>query len=408
MSYLSSKTCVEKLRQRDSTLQAASSDQLARSVRQELLDTDFSKVVPASYSRLSSDVLLSASGKVGDAGRNAVLVQIESMIDIGYSASSQLEIAEARREARRANIDPNDVPAEVKAAQTASSNDHMADFQAQEDDKIQASTVFPRRMLKLELSDGGKDANVFAIELERIPGLDMNTTKIGSKLLLKGALIKDGYLLLTPKTVTVEGGCVREKDEAAEDILIEKLRSQLGKPPLGDRAGGDQDGSSNNAITATSASGSASNQQHGFSPDDDESELLAALEAEEERRASAAARPAKSASSAAARASTGVDQVLDLIAESEPQPSTSKRTNLVIPETLLHGSSGHLENQRSSGSVKPKATQEDPISLIDSDDDDELFASIPDTVLAGAASKRTENTSNTRHDPIVIDSSPEP
>ncbi|CCF49699.1 uncharacterized protein UHO2_07349 [Ustilago hordei] len=404
------KACVKRLRQRDPALQTASPDQLARSVRQELLDTDLAKVVPPSYSRLSPDALLSASGKVGDAGRGAVLAQIESMIDIGYSASSQLEIAEARREARRANIDPNDVPAEVKAAQSSSAMDHMADFQAQEDDKIQATTIFARRMLKLELSDGGKDDNVFAIELERIPGLDMNAAKMGTKLLLKGALIKDSYLLLTSKTVAVEGGWVREKDQVAEDTFINKLRSQLGKPPLGDNATGHPDGPSNNAIPEPSSNGAASAEQRGFSPDDDESELLAALEAEEEMKINAPIRPARTTENAAAKGSTANHKGSASLAAS--QASTSKRMDLVIPEPLSQGSAGKLHSQRSSGAEKLKATQEatqeDPILLLESDDNDELFAAIPDIVLDDAGSRRSEKESNSRNDPIVIESSPEP
>ncbi len=39
----------------------------------------------------------------------------------------------------------------------------------------------------------------------------MNTTKIGCKLLLKGAMVKDGYLLLTPQSVVVEGGVWRRR-----------------------------------------------------------------------------------------------------------------------------------------------------------------------------------------------------
>ncbi|SPO26135.1 uncharacterized protein UTRI_02411 [Ustilago trichophora] len=118
------------------------------------------------------------------------LVQIESMIDIGFRPLRNW-IAEARREARRANIDPNEVPVEeVKTASTASSRaDHMADFQAQEDDKIQATTVYPRRMLKLELSDGSKNGTAFAIESQRVPALDMNTTKIGPSCCSKSALL---------------------------------------------------------------------------------------------------------------------------------------------------------------------------------------------------------------------------
>ncbi len=79
----------------------------------------------------------------------------------------------------------------------------------------------------VELSDGREKA--VAIELQRVGRLDMNTTRVGTKLLLKGVEVKDGYLMMTPQNVVVEGGWVEEKDRFAEDRLMERLRAQLGK-----------------------------------------------------------------------------------------------------------------------------------------------------------------------------------
>ncbi len=45
-------------------------DQLARAVRQTLLDSDLASIVPASYTRLNAAHL--RSGKIGDAARGAV------------------------------------------------------------------------------------------------------------------------------------------------------------------------------------------------------------------------------------------------------------------------------------------------------------------------------------------------
>ena len=139
------RTCVQDLCRRNASLRKGSPQQLTVAVRRALLDTDLALVVSPSYTQLSPEALRSHTGKFGDAGRGAVLVQVESMIDIGYSASTQLEIAEARLEARRSNIDPN---VESKPTQPPST-DHMAEFQASEDDKLSSTTLYPRRMLKV-------------------------------------------------------------------------------------------------------------------------------------------------------------------------------------------------------------------------------------------------------------------
>ncbi|CDS02104.1 uncharacterized protein SPSC_05937 [Sporisorium scitamineum] len=417
-SWLTS--CVARLRKRDASLRTGSPDQLARAVRQEMLDSDLADVTPASYSRINAERLRTFVDKVGDVGRGAVLVQIESVMDVGYSASSQLEIAEARRDARRANVDPNDVPADAKVDNAEA--DHMADFQAQEDDKIQASTVFPRRMLKFELSDGSKGAPVFAVELQRISSLDMNTTSIGTKLLLKGALIKDGYLLLMPQTVSVEGGCVRKKDRAAEDKLIDKLRLQLGIPPQSDSSANGQQASASTGSTARPSERAAKAAvERGFSPDDDESELLAALEAEEARAATTSSSTRPSVVTGARNTPAPIKDLGP--ASVQPPVPTRQRAILIVPESLTQTGKARSQNT----ALKASVTQEDPISLIDSDDDDDaLFASVPDTLLEGAEMAiesrsfgrqrersrqeqpaSTRSYHNSREEPIVIESSPE-
>ncbi|GAC93029.1 hypothetical protein PHSY_000590 [Pseudozyma hubeiensis SY62] len=439
-SWLSN--CVRDIRQRGSALSGP--DQLARSVRQELLESDLSDVVAASYGRLTTEALGSSSGKIGDSGRGAILVQIESMIDIGYSASSQLEIAEARREARRANVDPNDVPAEAKAA---ADSDHMADFQAQEDDKIQTTTVYPRRMLKLELSDGSKSGKVSAVELQRVSDLDMNTTRIGAKLLLKGASIMDGCLMITPQTVSLEGGYAPEKHRVAEDKFIDKLRAQLGKAP---QSHTQANGAHSTATLTSNGVGNphqnANAVERGFSPDDDESELLAALEAEEEMMVAAATsskgglastetKPASSSnnvqkpSSSAALASAN---------QAAAVAAGRQRATLILPEGMTQASAETPRSQRSDAPPRASATQQDPILLIDSDgdendddddddddDDEEFLVALPDALLSGAdeaveheqkrprpepnrlGATSSAALSNSREQPIVIGSSPE-
>lgn len=392
--------CVHQLRQRDASLRAGTPDQLARAVRQALLDSDLAEVSPAASTRLSAAL---RSGKIGDAGRGAVLVQIESMLDIGHSASVQLEIAEARREMRRSNVDPNtSLVEETKTQGAAAGADHMADFQAQEDDKVMGTTVFPRRMLRLELSDGRE--KVTAIEMHRVPGLDMNTTRMGTKLLLKGVAVKDGYALLTPQTVGVEGGAVEDKDRVWEKRLIERLRAQLGKPKE------DESGPRGRAMEGPGGVGNGANarEERGFSPDDDEAELLAALEAEQEMIAASTSKG--NGGTASTKPGSFKNNTTTSSAPAQPPVAARQRATVVLPDSM-QGSNG-----KSRTPPKPSATQENPISLLDSDD--EVFADVPDDAFAGledvemnAQTKHREaktSASNSWAEPIVIDSDSEP
>lgn len=354
---------------------SASDDQLARAVRQKLLDTDLAQVVPPMYCRLTPALIKSTSGKVGETGRGAVLLQIESMIDIGHSCSTQLDIAEARRDVKATlNGDKlletaqHNVALRESGTTPASHADHMNDIQAQEEDKMHSATVFPHRMLKLELSDGSNNGlgRVSAIEQERIAALDMNTLKIGAKMLLKGAPIRSGYVLLSPKEVTVEGGQVHDKAIAAETNFINTLRAKLGKPPASNPTANPAGEDSARANVADKVTRKRAVEVDDLDDDGtDDTMLLAALDAQERSRA----KPPSQTS----------DPPLSL--------PTFKR-QLVVPQTLLEKS-------------KPKNVADtDAISLLDSDDD-ELFSTLDEDALLKTS------LPSTREDPIVIESSPE-
>lgn len=277
----------------------------------------------------------------------------------------------------------------------------MADFQAAEEDKFSSTTIFPRRMLKVEFSDGSKSGNrVWGIERDRVVGLDMNTTNLGAKVLLKGVQVEKGLLMMNGRTVVVEGGRVREKDEGKEERLIEKLRQQLGKPPL-ETANANNEKAAEVQGRATSAT---AREERGFSPDEDEEMMLAALEAEAELSAANGSKPQASSSRKP---------------QPQPLPSPPKRTaaSLVIPEDMAPRSGSGADVKGLAFSKGGGAM----ITLIDSDnEDDGLFRSVPDELLSGRGlSKQAAQTSSTRaapskasqglrEDPILIESSPEP
>ncbi|CAO1616826.1 unnamed protein product [Parajaminaea phylloscopi] len=180
---------------------------------------------------------------LGAGARGGVLLQVVSKIDVGVSAQKQLEVLEARKAARVTA--EGAALLEREAAQHAASSarghpngsglepptgdegDHMADFHAAEEATNLPATVFPRSTLQFELSDGF--TMVKALEHRRIASLSMAETRLGSKLLVKGAQVAGGLLLLTPEVVEVKGGVVASMDADAESKLIERLKRRLGK-----------------------------------------------------------------------------------------------------------------------------------------------------------------------------------
>ncbi|PWY99851.1 hypothetical protein BCV70DRAFT_161850 [Testicularia cyperi] len=384
--------CIQDLRSQDAALCTASEDQLAKAVRQALLDADLSDVVAPEYRQFGRPI-----EKMGEPGRGAVLLQIESMVDIGFSLSTQLDIAEARRDVRASLgadplLDTGKLETEAKDV-----DDHMANFQAQEEENYQSTTVFPRRMLKLELSDGseGGARRMVAVEIQRVPGLDMNTTPVGTKLLLKGAAMKKDYILLTPKDVQVEGGYVANKAKQGDEVFISKLRTKLGKPAQKAEA---TQGQGQPLIPQTETGVLTNESASADDDDDDESFLLAALDAEEEIIASQGPAPLSKQNAASKGSQAG---------------SVVSRSQVTLPNRIKSSSS---QSQSKPALTAQASNRTAPISLIDSDDEDEdkFFANLPepDVVMQSIGSSSGEsarpNISNTWNDPIVIESSPEP
>lgn len=357
---------------------------LAAHVEKALLHTELSKAVDRG--NLPSGIAQMKDGIVGGGARGSILVQVKSKIDIGVSLQRQLDVLEARRDLCTTNAPSNGVAsassssaaaaAATAARSTANENeggeDHMAAYQAAEDDRSLSSTQFPRSTLQLELSDGF--TTVTAFEHQSIPSLSMNSgeeggTALGSKLLLKDIRVRSGRLLLNPKGVTLKGGMVEEWEKEAEEKLIDRLRTKLGKPPLvrrdrrrGRGRGGEGGGSSSSARAGSSngtgringtASGSRTAQRQVHSDaemrmeDEDEDEDEALREAE---AAAAQSRPPRTTSVQAPSSSRR---------PASPTP-TLQAESLSVPPT-----SGRLMSSSSRSAGKRRA--EVPI-----DEDDEF------------------------------------
>lgn len=81
------------------------------------------------------------------------------------------------------------------------------------------------RMLKLTLTDGYSFCQ--GVEIESIPELSRNKTPPGSKVLLRNAKVKAGYILLQPQFCTYLGGRVPalyEKWEISKNLLVNTKR----------------------------------------------------------------------------------------------------------------------------------------------------------------------------------------
>ncbi|KAI8641837.1 hypothetical protein BD408DRAFT_345349 [Parasitella parasitica] len=127
-----------------------------------------------------------------------VVLQIQDALDIRHSAFSLLNSLSNATPVRQTYIERN------------------------EGDDVN----IPRGMLQWVLTDGSKQ--IYAMELETIPGLDLKTP-FGCKLLIKRCRVRRGMLLLTKENVKVLGGNVVELyggDMIAE--LEDRCKRKLG------------------------------------------------------------------------------------------------------------------------------------------------------------------------------------
>lgn len=185
----------------------------------------------ASASALPQDIA-TLTGQIGSTGpnsnRTSVLVQIVGITDIGVSAQNQIDVLEARRAVKQSpgmaallDNDPASDPAPTQGGE-----DHMRAFGEQEEANSRSTTVFQRSMLQLLVSDGHSPP-VPAFERVRIPQLSLGTTSLGCKLLLKGAMVRKGQIVLEPSVVTVKGGSIPELQQDADLTKMNILRARI-------------------------------------------------------------------------------------------------------------------------------------------------------------------------------------
>lgn len=142
------------------------------------------------------------------------LLQIISMDEVGHSALHLKETLQARREDAKLGVEADRVRVQglTQEGEAEDAGTGAAGVSGG------GAARFPRAMLKLELSDG--HSTLQALEYRRIPALDLGSTDLGSKLLLKNARLRRGVVLLEPETVTLKGAplFLSAEDETRRDM----------------------------------------------------------------------------------------------------------------------------------------------------------------------------------------------
>ncbi|KAL0574987.1 hypothetical protein V5O48_006975 [Marasmius crinis-equi] len=139
-----------------------------------------------------------------------ILVQIESITDIGVSAYNLNKTMSIREERRAAG----------------ESNEGEADDEVEEEGPI---PEFTRSMLRFEICDGS--TTMRAMEYRRIPQLKLGQTPLGFKLLIKNVEIRRGIAFLEPDSVVLKGGEEYNLNQRQSGQFANSLRIRLGLPP---------------------------------------------------------------------------------------------------------------------------------------------------------------------------------
>ncbi|KAH9816036.1 hypothetical protein DFH28DRAFT_1125453, partial [Melampsora americana] len=187
--------------------------QLIKKIETQLLLSDLSSSTSSIHSPLPSSIALPKSlpnfPKEIILSDRAILVQIQSMTEIGHSALS-LESTHQKRK------------------NEAEGRDRVWDLDDDEALDRKAPIRFPRAMLKFELSDGHR--TVHAVEYRKIDELELGVTPLGCKLLIKNVKVRRGILLLTPQNTVVKGLQVEELEVQRDQIFQTSLDIRLGRP----------------------------------------------------------------------------------------------------------------------------------------------------------------------------------
>ncbi|KAL0065077.1 hypothetical protein AAF712_007913 [Marasmius tenuissimus] len=139
-----------------------------------------------------------------------ILVQIESITDIGVSAYNLNKTRQLREERRAAG-------ARVEGE---------ADSEVEEEGPIPEYT---RSMLRFEIGDGA--TTMRAMEYRKIPELKLGQTPLGYKLVISNAEVRRGIVFLTPENVALKGGEESDLESRQEGRFANSLRLRLGLPP---------------------------------------------------------------------------------------------------------------------------------------------------------------------------------
>ncbi|CAH7677659.1 hypothetical protein BY996DRAFT_2881642 [Phakopsora pachyrhizi] len=222
-----------------------SGPQLIKKVENQLLLSDLS----ASTSEPVSDLLplpslITIDREFGDFPKElslsdrGVLVQIQSMTEIGQSAISLENVHKKLMDATQGRDRVIDLDDEINR------NDQDSQEQSQE-------VKFPRSMLRFELSDGHR--TVQAVEYKRIKDLELGVTPLGCKLLLRSVVVRRGILLLTPENTTIKGYGVDELDCQRDQLFQLEIDTRLGRKPTTDPSNKIQTINNNNSSTTTTS-----------------------------------------------------------------------------------------------------------------------------------------------------------
>ncbi|ORX38447.1 hypothetical protein BD324DRAFT_620897 [Kockovaella imperatae] len=137
------------------------------------------------------------------------LLQIESITEIGSSAFQLQNTVNMRRVVieGRTRIRRIDDPADGEEVDDAN------------------MPVYPRGMLRFELSDGR--SKVRAIEYKRLNGLKLGETPLGCKLLVHRVRSVRGILLLQPENTDIIGGMIEDLEAKQAECFISSLKARM-------------------------------------------------------------------------------------------------------------------------------------------------------------------------------------
>ncbi|TFY58596.1 hypothetical protein EVJ58_g6314 [Rhodofomes roseus] len=176
-------------------------DQIIHNVETQLLESDLrdSVVAGTGLSHLSSEVKETII-------RGPVLVQVLSIMEIGQSAFSLMNVRQARLE--RAD---------------------MAGLARAEDDEDDGPIPsYPRSMLRFELTDGS--VTLPAVEYRRLPEFNLGESRLGFKMILKNVPVRRGIAFLEPKCVVMKGHHVADLEAFQDRNFARALRERIRLP----------------------------------------------------------------------------------------------------------------------------------------------------------------------------------